>query len=1581
MTTHPTQLFALLFNEGKIEELEKALKQTWERMHSAGETEIWKFWEVMMLIGRKDLVAAEATVQSLKGGAAEEAKRLIALRRAEIEDNWAPAIEFFEKRWQATKAPADLLALCEIHLNKGKSVFVADHAEELVLGVGTPAALQVAVAGAARSGAWRKCLQLLDQNLEMFANHRLPTDLRRVRITCEQHLGMLSNAVQHAEDLAQEEGTTENLALLFQVRVRAGQLKEATLPAKQLLQDPTTSADTLIQLGWVMRLEDPKLAGNALRLAVERGLIGPQMIASATLLAEQLQMHDLLPTLFPKMAEEARKPNLFLRMADLSEMIALKRKSEEGAREGFELWRAGRLPIHFLRRAVNTPLAFWPIMALGYEGEADKLSPHAAVFFQHGGRPVLNESKTIRRLFVDITAFINSYELGLLPIVEKAFGSLVLPPSLRTSLVQQLDEISQSQPDVVEAQSTVTRLLSANSIEVWRPHAGSINGPPEREVPADWWLAIDQVVERNGLLVDYWPKLKQDGTPFIPPAEIRPSLTTAIALVQALRREGAISEIEERRAKIELASISANPEIEEEPKMGQVLLLKGLMAETLAHAKVLKPLTSVFTVVIAENDAAFIQYHQQLSTCRQRVADHLNSALQHLRTSSAYAELELGKMPQEHRDNGFLDAAELCLAELIEADSDEGNWVWIDDRFLNNYAKCGDVPIITTLELLDELRRENHISAEDLFAYRHRLRMADFRFVSVSKEELLYHIKRAAVRDESIVETPELSVLRRYVARISLDRSAIQIPPLDFATPRPEGEQSVLITTNLATVDALADLFTAPEGNDETRVAGGNWLLHALWFPIEQFGKMLNVSSRSETVEARGAGDAMLLAKALGQRALSSNKITSRYMAWLENTVLCETGRQQAVANQVQTVIEHELKRQFSDALERKVRTEVVRHWYSILPATVREKMQLAGFVRRKLESGQKRVISIGDAQFEAVHFWNTAEKVYGEGVRSAIIALGSQCSYAVRIEHHGKSPVLLLETEGQSRPWGIEDAALDLLVANKQKRLAVLHQHPEWFDGLSKATRKEMNHIASLPTADQRITTLDEFRKHSLWHQYRNLEDLCVTGKHPTLGQLMPPTAAGFSTFFRLSKEFKRPGSSLNWEQIGKALINDVGLKETLLRLCHLPRELPGNVLASFDKEEPSARLKLLSELDVPHRSPLARIQIVRLMLRGGFDSEKTIAGLEGLFNEAAIKETQALLKLVLWTWNQLGKISIKPTDTGIFRLLFAWGHAGRIYEILRQISSADQILEFFEKYMQTRPTEFLVGAKCENDVVFPCNVRPHTLLMTGIASALVCEKLGTNALPDRTRTLARSFCFEQKGDITWPRLDWLYDPETFANGLDSFLGQSREKLLCSILAKDDVNALSSRELRSQLDALITGLEEDPQKQSSWTFLGLVLRGQPCPSVFRSRLRGLMERVDFLALPFSEPVHYAVILALAVQAWPLGGKDLVKHWQQVIADFASWLAEQPGEIDDRKRRQRMLLHCIQALARSCPTEESVRIFVSTTLDTARKWNGFKAAVDELLPILLVLPDDQLGSAWPLILHIRSDGRITPSKV
>jgi hypothetical protein len=84
-------------------------------------------------------------------------------------------------------------------------------------------------------------------------------------------------------------------------------------------------------------------------------------------------------------------------------------------------------------------------------------------------------------------------------------------------------------------------------------------------------------------------------------------------------------------------------------------------------------------------------------------------------------------------------------------------------------------PILTTLDLLDDLAVKGAISEQTIYAHRTYLRRAGFQFIPVNEKELLQHLTDAPLKDGEVVETAELRAIRESLLMARM-RRILQIP-------------------------------------------------------------------------------------------------------------------------------------------------------------------------------------------------------------------------------------------------------------------------------------------------------------------------------------------------------------------------------------------------------------------------------------------------------------------------------------------------------------------------------------------------------------------------------------------------------------------------------------------------------------------------------------------------------------------------------------------------------------------------------------------------------------------------------------
>ena len=103
----------------------------------------------------------------------------------------------------------------------------------------------------------------------------------------------------------------------------------------------------------------------------------------------------------------------------------------------------------------------------------------------------------------------------------------------------------------------------------------------------------------------------------------------------------------------------------------------------------------------------------------------------------------------------------------------------VDDRSINRHLQMSahdrQTPILTTLDLLDDLARKGIISQDVMFADRTYLRQAGFQLIPLTAEELSYHLENASLTNGILVETAELRAIREAMLRARMSKM-LQIP-------------------------------------------------------------------------------------------------------------------------------------------------------------------------------------------------------------------------------------------------------------------------------------------------------------------------------------------------------------------------------------------------------------------------------------------------------------------------------------------------------------------------------------------------------------------------------------------------------------------------------------------------------------------------------------------------------------------------------------------------------------------------------------------------------------------------------------
>jgi hypothetical protein len=200
----------------------------------------------------------------------------------------------------------------------------------------------------------------------------------------------------------------------------------------------------------------------------------------------------------------------------------------------------------------------------------------------------------------------------------------------------------------------------------------------------------------------------------------------------------------------------------------------------------------------------------------------------------------------------------------------------------------GTALIVGVNEILKWLVGAGVLAAADYHDGLLRLRAADVRFLPLEADEILHHLRQAAVEDGAVVETRALVILRRSAARSVLQARDLQCPPLPDGAPNPQGEVAYVVGYVRAVGEAIAEAWrNTPEAIAQARA---EWLLDNLFVD--------DLAMRRAMTIARGQEDAryvvaVSLAGLIGcgiglptRQPEAGPTSRRRYLGWLDRAVL-----------------------------------------------------------------------------------------------------------------------------------------------------------------------------------------------------------------------------------------------------------------------------------------------------------------------------------------------------------------------------------------------------------------------------------------------------------------------------------------------------------------------------------------------------------------------------------------------------------------------------------------------------------------------------------------------------------------------
>jgi tetratricopeptide (TPR) repeat protein len=1564
---------------------------------------LWTFWVAQTRILAGDPAAALAGPTALTDPRRFHLQAMALRALADKNGDWESVTRHLETSYATTGDAEFLLELCQLRADRQEWAYVADRAEALVKEIQTAEALRIGAISLFNARRYRLCLTLLDAHLHLCTGRRLPGELRRMRVLCQRALGALPSAVTDAELMAREDPSTSNVLALAQLEFEAGDLKGVAILARQLLDRGDLSLEQLLHLSGAVQWEDAALAHALWRRALAIG-VPDELVGSALGIGYQLGLDSELRPLLSRMAELAREGRGGVRAATLDDLVAISKQHWESASKREDAYKQGVVPIHFICAPAQLPLVELYHQRLS-ENEA---SPHPLrqpfLLIRHGGRPLSTlppRSAQAWRLNLDVTAVLLAAHLEILDALEKSFGPLRIPAPLIPALIAMRDRIAPHQPSRASRFAEIVELLDAGVLRAIDPSdvpPGESKSGTQTDPTARTAL-LRQAAAIEGFVIDFADSSRDSTLLNID----RSRLINCRVVTDALRHHGPLSHDDYLRALSDLGNESQQHGSQVTLPEGCSLLCLANIPEVLSQAGVLRIACERFNVFIEKREADAARAGLVAHRSQRQLVDWLGALIDRLRGGIQRGIYAL--IPPATTDPGSTRGADRddpdsrCLLDLLQCEMQGNDVLWVDDRFVNSHGHRDGVPIIGINEVLRALLSSETLTETAYYRILGRLRASNARFVPFEKGEILYHLSQAQVKNGSLVETQELTTVRRYVASCLLSVDTLQRPPMPKGAANEHGELAFLLGLGRVVMDSIVGLWGCVQDTASVK-ARAEWLIGNVYLDHLALIKVTAIQGVKQT-ELYSA--ALTLAGLLSQgialdSARESDQPSTRrdYFEWLDARILNRRfDRDPTLIAAVGDILKKTLLDVRLQASQRngqskqlgQVATSIMQRFYHDLPDSVREELSRDADFMANLGLKTLPAIAIGDLSFEAEAFFRAAsEAINGRELSVRPIGTIARVRFVPSTASPSKAFTFAHPLTGQQCEIG--NAELPLLLDSAAEREACLRRHREWFDCEEGEFERTLAEIVSESNPRRRIELLDSVRKSSAAVHYREVHDKLRRNTNCEWTDLTLPAVESLLRHLRVSPPGAQgPTIDTIVSSAGDALARSEGLAVALTRLASLPLSLPASLISRVREADAKEKRALLKRLIRSAGSPISQIHLIRLLL-WAFDEWPASARLgrrlvRRVLSSDYLVVVEGFLAILGSTASQCADSPSSRELPPSARLIAVWAHAHTMYSIFASVGARpDWCKDFFSGRHQQASAEFFDrDFSWWLDVAHPHELTPVTFLLGGLSYA-IRGKADTFLTPHLTR-LCISAAFPDTGGAPVPALPLLRDATRAPNNLQSFYGHDREQVLSPLVGDEKARAFSSSALRSLAKDAIERLGHPTSTFTDWAQLHAILGELPPYEDIADALKAKLIQTDFVAL-LKNDVRWGVLAmhVASLQCINFNDQGLSDHLKAQLPLMSEVLA---SEAQTRNMDAEQMAGIKKAFF--LLLDAALNISIASSPTGVRRVEEFKCIAAALLeryremqpecrPMFQHLCDDLpitlAADLWPLVMRLRA---------
>jgi|GEM_PF-4807186 len=1143
-------------------------------------------------------------------------------------------------------APTDKFVILSAFAEQGVWKNVEPEREFLIQKIQTAEAYSLAIFSAYNNSDYGGCLDIIKNSQGAFFGGGIPKQIQRLEISAAIKNGDVAYAHKQATKLVAKYEDLEDVLVFANTSAQLGDIETAIPYIQKIIEDTGLRGDQAIQLAHMVRSTKPALHKALVQKAIVLG-IPDKFIPLAISEGLAANIGKQLSPLFGAMQNLAENnENKLISQASLEEVRELIQNQRKRNDYIWNLYTEGKIPIHLLFKDNPEGMAHFYWRAFNSD---ERLIDKPPLFLLHGSRKI-SESYDVPfkdwNLYLDITALFTAHAVGLLEKLAELKKTFSIPFNAQSLLQHMEYGLLHPQPDRIEAFKQIEDFNKQERLHVY-------SALPNEEIDSN---------------VAYVRFSNSDD------AE-KKALENLTGLLEAMVGFGAIE-------KDSLPTFFEN--LGEEGKMpplgnfrkGQNVIFEFNTIELIASLGILPQLCSTFNVSIEEHF-----YRTLIEEIRQsETSEKVVSWLQALRANIAELirkeicrPLPL-KDKWSKRDDLKQNDVSLSIFELFGVAQNKPNFVWTDDRCINGHLNAEGAPIGHIFDVLACMRLEGLVEQKFYFESLFKLRAASGAFIALTPEEVIFHLEKAVIDGDEIVETPSLSSIRMGFAKSLMFENKLNLmAQADYVVATTSGEFHWLLRAFRLADEVLPLIWQKDDISPEVKEIWSSWVWASL--RIERFLLMpLRDPSTGQKENLFAMTISGLFAGGIGFHG--QRDLRERYLRWIYEHTLWPRSRVDAkflalvlsqIKRQILSLLKDEEAKDSTTSQDYNLMKNVLMNLIEEFPEGIKESLYRDDSFMSAMAVETTQTVSVNSLSFVAEELWQAIYLAVNTG-KASVPAINEEVLDLELVSFNidgSEPPALMLSgcLTGQ-----ISDPSLFLVKDGiKAEEISSWSNQYGWIDYPPENALTLIEDIQKKASYFQRVKAYEKLHEKSASYVYGRLEEeMAQKGSIPWKHFLVPDCET-LARYIRMGHDSDDFENSIKLAALN--LSSQYGIIEAYHRLSKLPVRLPSEVLSLLIEEHNKGSVNLVEVLSIKDQGIISTLHNLRLLVALRLELKITddiiqdvLADLIDNWQEKA----SAYLQLLRWSDRVISALSDTSEYSAQQRASFVWLHAENISRIV---------------------------------------------------------------------------------------------------------------------------------------------------------------------------------------------------------------------------------------------------------------------------------------------------------------------------